>query len=374
MALNSQASTKNEIKDLFPIVSVILPCYNAENVVSFAIESVANSSIAADCELIVVNDGSTDQTEAVINATCKHICNLKIKVIKTNNHGVSKARNTALDVAEGRYIAFLDADDCISPCMLENMVAFAEIRGADFSYCGMTTDLSQLCKSTTMPKSESKEKVFSTLLYRSRSLRFSSVLYLRKTIEKYHLRFDESLCYGEDLVFLWKYAIGCSVFISFNKPFYYYARDYNSSAMHQVRWEMTDVLKAVEQIREYIPQEESCLQESYDEYMIPRYILFLQKDFAAGNKRELFEKLKMMYPSVSYQAVIRKARLIIKVSAIIYSLSPSLYFHIFKMLRWGGKSLRHTALELSHQTRCETGDSFESISCNTSKSWVKRNS
>ena len=315
-----------------PMVSVVLPCYNAENVVSHAIESVANSSFAPNCELIIVNDGSTDDTGDVIDAARKQIQNLKIHVISTKNQGASKARNTALDAARGKYVAFLDADDRISPCMLENMVAFSEESGADFTYCKLTSDIARLYRNAAIPEAVTKEKVFSTLLYRSSSLGFTSVLYRRETIEKHALRFDESLRYGEDLAFLWKYAIRCSTFISFDQPFYYYARDNQASAMHHVRWEMTDVLKALEQISESIPRTEYALRETYDAYMIPRYILYLQKSFAAGNTRELFDRLKKEYPSVSFRAVIQRARLVIKASAILYSISPSLYFHLFQMI------------------------------------------
>lgn len=315
-----------------PMVSIILPCYNAEKVVCAAIESAANSSIAADCELIIVNDGSTDHTGDEIEKACKQIHNLKIRVIKTKNQGVSKARNTALNIAEGKYIAFLDADDRISPCMLENMVAFSEDSGADFSYCELTPDLSLLCKNAVVPKPVSKDKVFTTLLYRSASLAFFSVLYRRDILKKYALRFDESLRYGEDILFLWKYAIRCSVFLSFHKPFYYYARDNVASAMHQICWEMTDALKAVAQIRAYIPPSEIALCKAYDAYMIPRYLLYLQKNFAAGDHRELFDRLKKQYPSVSFRAVIKKARFIIQVSAILYKISPAFYFRFFRIV------------------------------------------
>ena len=315
-----------------PKVSIVLPCYNAEKVVSSAIESAANSSIAKDCELIIVNDGSTDHTGDVIETTCQHIHNLKIRVIKTKNLGASKARNTALDVAEGKYVAFLDADDRISSCMLENMLVFSEERGADFSYCEQAFDITLLCKNAVIPELTTKEKVFSTLLYRSNSIRFTSVLYCREIIEKYSLRFDESLRYGEDTAFLWKYAIRCTVFLSFNRPFYYYARDNKSSAMHRVCWEMTDMLKSIEQIRAYIPPSEIALLKSYDEYMIPRYIIFLQKYFAMADRREMFDRLKMQYSSVSFFSVIKKARFIIQVSAILYWIMPALYFHFFRIL------------------------------------------
>lgn len=334
MICRGKVSGKGENMSCFgcPIVSIILPCYNAENVVPVAIESAANSSAASKCELIIVNDGSTDNTGDAIDAACKPINHMRIKVIKTEHQGVSKARNTALDASEGKYIAFLDSDDRISPCMLENMIAYCEEYGADFAYCELTSDITRLCNNAAIPVSISREKVFSTLLYRSSALGFTSVLYRRETIEKYALRFDESLRYGEDFAFLWKYAIRCSTFISFDKPFYYYARDNQASAMHHVCWEMTDVLKAVEQISESIPRTEFALRETYDAYMIPRYIIYLQKSFAAGNNRELFDKLRTKYPSVSCRTVIKKARPVIKASAILYTIAPDLYFRVFRLL------------------------------------------
>ena len=281
-----------------PIVSIVLPCYNAEAVVSAAIASAASSTIASNCELIIVNDGSTDHTEAVIEAACKQISEMKTRVINTPHRGVSAARNAALAVCAGKYIAFLDADDRLSPCMLERMAAGCEAHGADFSYCGWTSDLSQLSSTAAVPKAMSKDAVFSTLLYRSRELLLPCVLYRRETIEHCSLRFDESLRYGEDLAFMWQYALRCSVFIAFHPPLYYYARDNTDSAMHRVCWEMTDVLSALDAIRACIPPSEGALLRAYDAYMLPRYLLFLQKDFASGQQRQLFDRLQKRYPSV----------------------------------------------------------------------------
>lgn len=315
-----------------PIVSVVLPCYNAASTVAAAIESVANSSIASRCELIIVNDGSTDNSGGIIDAACKRTFGLKIVAIHTSNQGVSKARNTALGVSKGKYVAFLDADDRLSPCMLENMVEFSEASEADFAYCGLTSDPARLCEHTITPKPVSKDAVFSTLLYRSRSLSFFCVLYRRRTIEGRSLRFDESLRYGEDLAFLWKYALACSVFLHFDRPFYYYASDNQASAMHRICWEMTDVLAAVEGIRSHIPPTENALRESYDEYMVPRYLLYLQKCFAAGSDRELFDRLRREHAPTSFRAVIRKARPAVSVSAMLYSVSPRLYYRLFQAL------------------------------------------
>ncbi|MBO7127102.1 glycosyltransferase [bacterium] len=88
-----------------PVVSVIIPTFNRAKVVCRAVNSVLNQSFR-DFECIVVDDGSTDETESVLQEFAN-----KIKVIKSENRGVSAARNLGAKLAEGKYIAFLDSDD-----------------------------------------------------------------------------------------------------------------------------------------------------------------------------------------------------------------------------------------------------------------------
>ena len=87
--------------------SVIIPVYNGAKFIDNAIKSVF-SQTNSDWELIVVNDGSKDNTEDVLK---KYADNDKIRIINQENGGVSVARNTGYEVSKGEYIAFLDADD-----------------------------------------------------------------------------------------------------------------------------------------------------------------------------------------------------------------------------------------------------------------------
>lgn len=89
-----------------PLVSVIIPCYNAEAYIADTIQAVLDQSYP-DLEIIIVNDGSKDNSVGVI----KKFGSEKIKLIDKANGGVSSARNEGLRVANGKYIALLDADD-----------------------------------------------------------------------------------------------------------------------------------------------------------------------------------------------------------------------------------------------------------------------
>ncbi|HQW39555.1 MAG: glycosyltransferase [Flavobacteriales bacterium] len=91
-----------------PLISVIIPAYNAERWIAEAVRSV-QAQTEQSWELILVNDGSTDDTSTI----ARGIDDPRIKVIDKSNAGVSAARNTGLDNASGTYIAFLDADDAM---------------------------------------------------------------------------------------------------------------------------------------------------------------------------------------------------------------------------------------------------------------------
>lgn len=91
-----------------PLVSVITPAYNAEKHIADAIASVRAQTLE-DWELIIIDDGSTDDTASIVNS----VGDSRIQLIQQKNAGVSSARNAGLEVAKGKYLTFLDADDCL---------------------------------------------------------------------------------------------------------------------------------------------------------------------------------------------------------------------------------------------------------------------
>jgi len=106
-----------------PLVSVILPTYNRADTIGRAIDSVVNQTLS-DWELIVVDDGSTDNsTELILERYSREP---RLKLIRQENQGVSGARNTGLRASAGKYIAFLDSDDEYLPHHLELESAFLE--------------------------------------------------------------------------------------------------------------------------------------------------------------------------------------------------------------------------------------------------------
>jgi glycosyltransferase involved in cell wall biosynthesis len=93
------------------VISVIIPVYNAEKSIEKSLISIKNQTWKGDFEIIVVNDGSTDQSEEIIKEFKAKNSNQNVILINQKNGGVSKARNAAMKIAKGDYFAFLDADD-----------------------------------------------------------------------------------------------------------------------------------------------------------------------------------------------------------------------------------------------------------------------
>ena len=111
-----------------PLISIIVPTYNVEKYIRTCIESILAQTYR-NIEVIIVNDGSTDQSLAVISDfICSHH---NIKVINQKNQGLSVARNTGIDAATGKYIAFVDADDKIKPDFVSSLYQIADKTGAD---------------------------------------------------------------------------------------------------------------------------------------------------------------------------------------------------------------------------------------------------
>lgn len=116
------------MEQLKPVVSVIIPIYKVERYLDMCVGSIVNQSLK-DIEIILVDDGSPDGCPAMCDEYARK--DSRIRVIHKENAGLGYARNTGLEYATGRWISFVDADDCLALNALETCVAIAEKNGVD---------------------------------------------------------------------------------------------------------------------------------------------------------------------------------------------------------------------------------------------------
>ena len=115
-----------------PLVSIVMPCYNAEKYIAQSIESVLAQTYH-NWELLITDDGSTDKSIEIVNEYCKKDNRIDLLVPERHN-GIAKTRNLSISRSKGRFIAFLDSDDVWKSYKLEKQIAFMLENDLAFTY------------------------------------------------------------------------------------------------------------------------------------------------------------------------------------------------------------------------------------------------
>lgn len=216
-----------------PQVSVIVPIYRAEKFLARCIDSILLQDIA-DLELILIDDGSPDRSGDICETYMSR--DKRIRVIHQENKGVSAARNAALDIAAGKYISFVDADDAIAPGMYRAMIAKAEETGAQIIGCGVQyfSDDGAYKRSDLLKELEMDQEEMLSALYDCPDPLGGSCcnkLFLAEAIEG--LRYEVPVAMGEDWLFLFASFERAKRLYKLPDPFYCVTEHPNSSARKQ---------------------------------------------------------------------------------------------------------------------------------------------
>lgn len=220
-----------------PYVSVIVPAYNAADFIIDAYRSIVDQTIT-DWELIFVNDGSQDDTLSIVRSLATS--DNRIKVIDwALNLGPACARNAALAIAEGDWIAVLDADDRYSPDRLEVLTRAAELSGADIVLDNQLV-VDPISRRTIFlafqpKKDDLTELEFSDFLRNSQSSSVFNFAYLKPIIKRRwltinNIKYLDKLRIGEDVMLLFECYARRAKVILLSKPHYYYCLQYSHSS------------------------------------------------------------------------------------------------------------------------------------------------
>ena len=193
-----------------PIISIIVPVYNAEQYLPECVDSILHQNLS-DIELILVDDGAQDQSPALCDAYASQ--DKRVRVVHQKNAGAAAARNHGLELAQGTYIAFVDSDDWIDPDMYETMVKTAERDGSELVICDCKKEFgaeSQLytheLRAGQFDRAAMEKEYFPQLLMPDNMeypVTISNCLLLirREVIVRNQLAFPEGMRFSEDLLF-----------------------------------------------------------------------------------------------------------------------------------------------------------------------------
>lgn len=224
-------------------ISVVVPVYNGERTIKRCIDSIIKQTYK-NIEIVIVNDGSVDNTYAICNELEKNYD--FIKVINKKNEGVSQARNTGINHSNGDYIIFVDGDDTVSYNMCELLLTGIEENKKIMTICGMrlVDEDFNLIKSLNFNNilNEKNNYIYKEdylLIFKEELLNSPcNKLFSTKIIKENNLKFDSKLAIGEDLLFVMNYIKYIDKFYVINEDLYNYIKTGNESLSIKVYKDM----------------------------------------------------------------------------------------------------------------------------------------
>lgn len=212
-----------------PLISFIVPVYNAQKYLQRCIDSIINQS-NPNFEIILVNDGSQDNSLSICQEYSQN--DTRIRVINKPNGGVSSARNKGIEIAQGEYLTFVDADDYLSSEFLDN---FGVEPGIDFYSQGCVNEYIDRPDYTTCHAATDRlslSEFIESILLNGLIAPPWSKLYSLKIIKDHNLRFNEKHSYAEDRLFNVEYLQHAKSFKTIAQTGYHYTHE-NPSALTQ---------------------------------------------------------------------------------------------------------------------------------------------
>lgn len=238
-------------------LSVIIPVHNGENYIRRCLKSVRTAVKDLDAEIIVINDGSTDGTTAILEDIVPK-CN-NIRVVPLDDRGVSGARNAGIREAKGEYISFVDADDIVSHNIFTRLIKTSrdnnsEITGCSYFRWNNPDNVTDTLDREYMPTAYGYESYLKNEILAGNARCWSKV-YLSSVIKpdgEETIFFDETLTVGEDMLFLTRVAARANKMVEL-KGFTGYGYYENSTGIMTRPFEMSymDQIKCWEMMEEF---------------------------------------------------------------------------------------------------------------------------
>lgn len=280
-------------------ISVIIPIYNVGNYIIKTIESLSKQTFK-DFEVIVINDGSTDNCNIICEEQLKKY-ELKYTVINKKNQGVSRARNEGIALSKGKYLYFLDGDDYIEASCLEKFYNYAEKEGIEVAFCGYTRlnannrySVVSTCHNYIDSILDGKEAA-QRMLRGEFWISAISGFYLRSFIIDKSLKFPIDIKFGEDTVFIVDTLMKSRKVGCVKEPLVYYVRR-ESSVTKTPSSTYYNLYEADKKILEHVKKnyEDSNIEDVLVKYHIPRNIVRIFSTMSKGkaDKKELCEFIK----------------------------------------------------------------------------------
>lgn len=313
-------------------ISVIIPMYNSEKYIEETVMSVINQTYK-NFEIIVVDDGSTDNSRLKVEMIFKIHSEIKSKILFQENKGLPSARNKGIINAEGNYICFVDSDDILDTNHLSSLYNLIKKNNLNVAHCNYEETTRDNRKGSPVEKKEgiilNRNKVIDYAVQRKPAIIVCGLLVNKDFLIKENLFFNEALRFGEDSDYIWRTLFSCKK-IGYTQMNTYKYLMHSNSIMKTITLSLAKIYlfefqKTIKQIIANNKKDYKLLNTIYYREVIG----FLHAFSLCANKEEFMYisnhiNRKKLQNSLKSFPDIR-----IKVLSYIFKFNPMLFYHIF---------------------------------------------
>ncbi len=290
-------------------VSAVVAVYNVEAYLNKCLDSIAKQTMNKDeFEVIIINDGSTDGSCNIAESYVEKYSNFRL--IEQENSGLSSARNTGLDCADGEYIVFIDGDDFLEPSYLEELYTACIKNNAEISYCNYykyfpERDMKILIPNAPKTKVYEKEEALKIMIKDIFMRYFAwNKMFKRSIFTENNLRFPDM--YFEDIATTPKAFYFANKVTTVRKALYNYTKRKNSILQTMDTKKINDYINAFGEIRNFLEKQDDF--EAYKYSMIfeaircklCNYYSIIKVHISTKNMKGLAENIKNSNKSLTY--------------------------------------------------------------------------
>lgn len=319
-----------------PLISVIVPVYNAQRYVRACLNSLIGQTYQ-NLEILLINDGSTDESGEILEEYAKK--DARIRCIHQSNGGVSAARNRGLDEATGEWISFIDSDDWLEPNTYETVMELADTHSVDAVSFGYSVDV---------PMQDPKPRRLSARHYGklgNAELMWSiyhgavfcwDTVYRRELIKDVRYRTD--IYRGEDTIYKIEALKNVKSLYSIDTPYYHYVQSEGSSARGRINARQLTGVDAMHWMLEFADENYPELHDAgvrgYMNIMVELYYdMYCDGYRDADREAQILRETKKYFKEAMHSREIGRK---MKMKFLLFRISPKLFCGMADQKRRGG--------------------------------------
>lgn len=321
-----------------PMVSVIVPVYNAERYLDACLDSIIKQTLK-DIEVIVVDDGSKDSSRRIIEKYMKN--DDRIVPIFQENQGVSMARNNALNIAKGKFVTFADSDDRVHEDAYKSMLNAIVQNKVDIVFSEVIWDYEDRSKNFVkkfsiganqpLYRDKIKDIILVDFLYNGSYGGVWNKMFKKSFIDDNDLRFPPNKSLGEDWIFCLEAFTHCNSTYYIDTPYYYYRQVNDGSLMRKYNPDLFESYIESNTLERY-SKKWGIYNEKIQLDLARRKCFVavngcIQNEFKSDCDKKAMQKLNLISKIVNHKEVQKAVRIALKNES---SLPKKLYLKMIK--------------------------------------------